>query len=123
VLDDRIYLRVNSLEKKIFREVAKEKIQDGGAVIRAYIRDYIRDYFVEEIQGVTLLAEKAFCDEEWAKGKDIPPNIDIEVVFKENRVEYNRSDNDSNEPVLVGFDKWNYIFENYPELLEYALEA
>ncbi|MEY8763321.1 MULTISPECIES: hypothetical protein [Clostridium] len=123
MLDDRIYLRANSSEKRIFREVAKRKIQDGNAVIRVIMRNYIKSYFVEEIQSVTLPAEKALCDEEWAKEKKIPLDANIEVVFKENRIEYNRSDNNSNEPVLVGLDKWDDIFENYPELLEYALGA
>ena len=57
------------------------------------------------------------------KREKIPLDANIEGVFKENRIEYNRSDNNSNEPVLVGLDKWDDIFENYPELLEYALGA
>lgn len=121
MLDDRIYIRMNSSEKRSFREVAKKKIQDGNTVVRQMIRDYIKKYLVEEIQTVKLPAAKAFCDEQWVEDHEIPSGIDIEVVFKEECISYLRSDNKWNETVEVSSDKWEDIFENYPELLEYTL--
>lgn len=121
MLDDRIYIRMNSSEKRTFREIAKRKIQDGNTVVRSMVRKYIKSYFIDEIQSVTLPVEKAFCDEQWVKDHGIPQNIDIEVVFHEEYISYLRSDNKWNETVEIGSDKWEDIFENYPELFEYAL--
>jgi hypothetical protein len=116
-----IYIRIDPNLKAAYQKVCDLQAQNPSELIRRFIQDKVKKYLVEEIQSVTLPTGKAFCDEQWVEDHKIPAGIDIEVVFHEDSISYLRSDNKWNETVEIGSDKWEDIFENYPQLLEYAL--
>ena len=118
MLDERIYIRVPKELKNCFIEILRRESREQQKFLRNFIKDYVKQYLIEEIQSVELPAEKALCD---LGDLNIEPNVIVEVVFTREWVEYNRSDNSSNEPVQFTRDRWEDVFENYPELLEYAL--
>lgn len=112
-------IRIQEEIRDAYKEVCKKQAQNSSELLRRFVQEKIKDYLVEEIQSVELPAEKALCD---LGDLDIGPDVTVEVVFIDDYVEYNRSDNSSNEPVQFARDKWEDIFENYPEILKYALD-
>lgn len=102
---DRIYIRIGKQEKDVFQHVLKNKLQNQNVVVRALIRNYIKEYFIKEVKEVNILGEKI----------DSSLIGTVVITFTE-KVECNH-----NNKVISSY-KWDDIFEDHIDLLEYCLD-